>query len=304
MSSEVVRDQRTPARPRKARSARRTQRAAQRGRARPALRGRARLGHQPAGPVRRGRGAARRPACSSAPTPTASTCSCASPATAAARAPRAVRRVDLRAPPPGPAGRCVRGAAASTDDARTPTCAAPPPARCSPGREVKRDPGPARPRPAAPRRRPGAGLGPGLPQPAADRRAADGPVGGRRRRQRLPRRGAVPAPASTRSGRAVTSTRSEWDAAVGRPGDADARRRAHRPDRHHPAGGPRPARGPGAAEDAHYVYRRTGLPCRVCGTPVAHRGDGGPQPVLVPRLPAALRRRGGRRSPPFVQPAP
>ncbi|MGH8894860.1 MAG: zinc finger domain-containing protein, partial [Actinomycetes bacterium] len=22
-------------------------------------------------------------------------------------------------------------------------------------------------------------------------------------------------------------------------------------------------------EDAHYVYRRTGLPCRVCGTPVA-----------------------------------
>jgi formamidopyrimidine-DNA glycosylase len=23
-------------------------------------------------------------------------------------------------------------------------------------------------------------------------------------------------------------------------------------------------------EDSHYVYRRTGLPCRVCGTPVAH----------------------------------
>jgi formamidopyrimidine-DNA glycosylase len=22
-------------------------------------------------------------------------------------------------------------------------------------------------------------------------------------------------------------------------------------------------------EDAHYVYRRTGLPCRICGTPVA-----------------------------------
>lgn len=28
-------------------------------------------------------------------------------------------------------------------------------------------------------------------------------------------------------------------------------------------------RGPAAAEDAHYVYRRTGLPCRVCGTAVS-----------------------------------
>ena len=26
--------------------------------------------------------------------------------------------------------------------------------------------------------------------------------------------------------------------------------------------------GPASREDAHYVYRRTGLPCRVCGTPV------------------------------------
>jgi endonuclease-8 len=26
--------------------------------------------------------------------------------------------------------------------------------------------------------------------------------------------------------------------------------------------------GPARAEDAHYVYRRTGLPCRVCGTPI------------------------------------
>ncbi len=28
------------------------------------------------------------------------------------------------------------------------------------------------------------------------------------------------------------------------------------------------ARGPALREDAHYVYRRAGLPCRVCGTPV------------------------------------
>ena len=26
--------------------------------------------------------------------------------------------------------------------------------------------------------------------------------------------------------------------------------------------------GPARRTDAHYVYRRTGLPCRVCGTPV------------------------------------
>jgi endonuclease-8 len=31
----------------------------------------------------------------------------------------------------------------------------------------------------------------------------------------------------------------------------------------------RDRRGRPRAEDAHYVYRRTGLPCRVCGTPVA-----------------------------------
>ena len=28
--------------------------------------------------------------------------------------------------------------------------------------------------------------------------------------------------------------------------------------------------GPARREDAHYVYRRTGLPCRICGTPIAH----------------------------------
>jgi DNA-formamidopyrimidine glycosylase len=32
----------------------------------------------------------------------------------------------------------------------------------------------------------------------------------------------------------------------------------------------RARRGPVRLEDAHYVYRRTGLPCRICGTPVAH----------------------------------
>jgi endonuclease VIII len=32
----------------------------------------------------------------------------------------------------------------------------------------------------------------------------------------------------------------------------------------------RPRRGTVRREDAHYVYRRTGLPCRICGTPIAH----------------------------------
>jgi len=30
------------------------------------------------------------------------------------------------------------------------------------------------------------------------------------------------------------------------------------------------SRGPASIEDAHYVYRRTGLPCRLCGTPIRH----------------------------------
>lgn len=47
--------------------------------------------------------------------------------------------------------------------------------------------------------------------------------------------------AGLRAGRIVTT----------RPGDRDRRT------------------GPARPEDAHYVYRRTGLPCRVCGTPVA-----------------------------------
>ena len=34
-------------------------------------------------------------------------------------------------------------------------------------------------------------------------------------------------------------------------------------------GGPDPARrGAVQRDDAHYVYRRTGLPCRICGTEV------------------------------------
>ena len=49
---------------------------------------------------------------------------------------------------------------------RTPTCAAPPRARCVTGSTPRRDRGQARPRPAAPRRRPRPGLAADLAQPA------------------------------------------------------------------------------------------------------------------------------------------
>ena len=53
---------------------------------------------------------------------------------------------------------------------------------------------PPRPRPAAPRRRSRRGVGAHLEVVALGRRAAHGPVGARGRRQRLPLRGALPAP--------------------------------------------------------------------------------------------------------------
>jgi endonuclease-8 len=76
-----------------------------------------------------------------------------------------------------------------------------------------------------------------------------------------------------RSARLVT--RDEWDAlwtdlvAVMRAGLRTGRIVTTRPpDRDRRTGRVRP-------EDAHYVYRRTGLPCRVCGTPVATEVMGG-----------------------------
>ena len=69
-----------------------------------------------------------------------------------------------------------------------------------------------------------------------------------------------------RPGRAVDGDALGAD--VGRPGHAHAGGRPAGPDRHHAARAPLPARGAARREDAHYVYRRTGLPCRVCGTEV------------------------------------
>ena len=90
-------------------------------------------------------------------------------------------------------------------------------------------------------------------------------------------------------GQALDAT--TWRPSVVRPRDADARRVAVRS--HHHDGSRRPvaaASGPVRGEDAHYVYRRTGLPCRIDGTPIIMQPLGRPQALLVPDLPRVGRR--------------
>ena len=129
---------------------------------------------------------------------------------------------------------------------RTPTCAAPSlcdlrrrgatrarssagsaPTRCAPT-----------PTPTSP--------GDGSAQPPHDRRPADGPDGAGRRRQRLPRRGALPAPHPPAPPRQHPPGRSVARD-VGRPGRADGRGRADRADRHRPPRAHPRGDGPAAA---------------------------------------------------------
>jgi DNA-formamidopyrimidine glycosylase len=84
-----------------------------------------------------------------------------------------------------------------------------------------------------------------------------------------------------RPGRLVT--RDEWDAlwadlvTLMRAGVRTGRIVTTRPqDRDRVSGRAR-------REDSHYVYRRTGLPCRVCGTPVAHEVMGARNLFWCPR---------------------
>jgi endonuclease VIII len=88
-----------------------------------------------------------------------------------------------------------------------------------------------------------------------------------------------------RPGRLVT--RDEWDAmwadlvSLMRAGLRTGRIVTTRPaDRDRRAGRVRP-------EDAHYVYRRTGLPCRICGTAVATEVMAGRNLFWCPRCQAA-----------------
>ena len=161
------------------------------------------------------------------------------------------------------------------------------------GEQQQRARRPARARPAARRRGLDPGLGAGRPQPGPDRRPADGPVGAGRRRQRLPRRGAVPAPGATRCGRgarcAAGTFEQMWNDLVVlmadgvRLGRIDTVQR--RPD-------------PGAtwagcrARTTHgspvYVYRRARRALLRLRQPGPDPGAGGPQPVLVPALPAEV----------------
>ena len=155
-------------------------------------------------------------------------------------------------------------------------------------RRGRRHPRPPRRRPAARRRRPGPRLGPDLPLPSTAGHAADGSVGDRGRRQRLPSRGAVPA----RPRPATAGPRAHPEVlgrAVGRHRRPAARRRAAREDRDAAARarppparhGRRPVRPHGVRLQAH----RRALPgLRHAGRA---RPSPGPQPVLVPGVPGA-----------------
>ena len=92
------------------------------------------------------------------------------------------------------------------------------------------------------------------------------------RRQRLPRRGAVPAPDRTRCGRATRCARAVAGD-VGRPRRADGGGRAHRPDRHRPARAHARGDGPPAARGRP---RRRGLRLPPYGPAVPGLRDAGP----------------------------
>ena len=127
-----------------------------------------------------------------------------------ARPPRPVRQVHRarRCRSPSPSARCGCGWSAPST---APTCAGPTACEVIDAGRGRRHRRPARPRPAAPRRRPVAGLGANHQVPQGDRRAADGPEGDRRGRQRLPQRAAVPPPHRPAPARHATSTTSEFD---------------------------------------------------------------------------------------------
>ena len=107
---------------------------------------------------------------------------------------------------------------------------------------------------------------PHRPQPHSDRGAADGPVGARRRRQRLPRGTAVPAsPLPVPPG---PRRRPEAGDACGPTWSPHAGRRPPGPDRDDAPEDRARRRGTVTRADAHYVYRRTG--CRAgCAAPTS-----------------------------------
>ena len=151
------------------------------------------------------------------------------------------------------------------------------------GRPVR----PAGPGPAAPRRRPGPGLAADPAQPTSiaallmDQAVIAG-IGNVYRAELLFRHRVDP----FLPGRSLPAGGVAGD--VDGSGRADAARRAGRPDRD-ACGRPTGCASGGrlARTRPRYVYRRAGLPCRVCGTEVRTESAGRAQPVLVPVLPGA-----------------
>ena len=155
------------------------------------------------------------------------------------------------------------------------TCADPTSARSSPRTRSRRSRR-ARAGPAAPRPGPRGGMAQDLPQRAEHRRAPHGPVGARRRGQRLPQRGALPAagrpvpprrrsaaPRGRRSGNDLVEL-LPLGVATGKIVTVTEQVERVRADL---------ARGEvdRLEERTSYVYRRAGEACRVCGSRVRTR---------------------------------
>ena len=218
---------------------------------------------QPAGPVRRVGRAARRPGRWRAPSRGASTCSSSSrtttscTSTSGSTAGSTCTATSPRCPPPVGQVR-LRLVGGRPTTRRTPTCAAPPPASCSPRQQRDALRGPARARPAAPGRRPGPGLAahPAQPRPIGgllmDQTVVAG-IGNVYRAELLFRHRVDPFRPGT------SCACGQWRGDVGRPGRADGRRRAHRPDRH------RAPRAPHRGEEPRRHERRP----RRRGTPTS-----------------------------------
>ena len=238
------------------------------------LRGRAGAGQQPAGQVLRQRGPPRRPwsrrrrRARQAPLPRLRRTPAGSTSTSACSASSASARPPPRRPPT-PSG-CGWPTPTAYADLRGPTTCA-----LITDAEKQRDTRPARPRPAARRRRPATRAWPRISRSRTtvaallmDQKVIAG-VGNVYRAEVLFRHGIDP----YRPGRDLT--RAEWDAiwadlvALMREGVRNNRIDTVRPE-HTPEAMGRPPR-----VDDHggevYVYRRAGRPCHICGTRDPHR---------------------------------
>ena len=179
------------------------------------------------------------------------------------------------------------------------TCAARPPASCSPRPRWRRCATGSAPDPLRADADPDRAYARIAPQPHPARRAAAGPVGGGRHRADLRDRGAVPGRAAADAARPGARPAAGWDAlwadlvALMRP--AVARGRIDTVRDAAPARGDGPRRRGSTGTAARCTSTAApAQPCHVCGTAGQPGRAGRPQPLLVPHLPSAdpARRRG------------